>query len=213
MLKKRVPKRIAIQLIILLAVHLASYYGAKEIIAGGDYYNMALPVDSHIPLLPWTVVIYYGCFLFWAYYYTVILLTEPEGTYRFMCAEILGKIVCFICYVAIPTVMIRPTVSGTGIFTDIIRMMYSVDPPDALFPSMHCFVSWMCVVGLRGKPEFSHRFRFAAVLAALLVFAATVTTKQHVIIDAAAAVILAELVWFIAKYIPINRRDKAASET
>ena len=109
--------------------------------------------------------------------------------------------------------MIRPEVNGTGFFKDIIRMMYSIDPPNALFPSMHCFVSWMCVVGLRGKPEFSRRYRIISVIAAILVFISTVTTKQHVIIDAVAAVALAEFVWFVAKFIPIGKKEKSASDT
>lgn len=212
MLKKWMPRRVVIMLLILLAVHLSSYYGAKAIIADSEYINMALPIDSHIPLLPWTVIIYYGCFFVWIINYTNILRTEPEGTYRYMCAEILGKIICFICYVLIPTVMIRPEVNGTGFFPDVIRMMYSIDPPNALFPSMHCFVSWMCVVGLRGKPEISRSYRVFSVVAAILVFVSTVTTKQHVVIDAVAAVALAEFVWFVAKFIPIGKKDKATTD-
>lgn len=193
---------------ILLIVHLASYYGAKAIIADEQGIFMRFPVDDKIPLVPWTVIIYYGCFFFWLINYTNILRTEPEGTYRYMCAEILGKIVCFFCYVLIPTVMIRPEVTAEGFFPGVIRMMYSIDPPDALFPSMHCFVSWMCVVGLRGKKEFSRSYRVISVIIALAVFAATVTTKQHVIIDIFAAVALAELTWFVAKFIPIGKKER-----
>lgn len=212
MLKKWMPRRVVIELLILLVVHLSSYYGAKAIIAGGDYYNVALPIDDRIPLVPWTVIIYYGCFLFWLYAYTNILRNETE-TYRYMCAEIIGKIICFICYVLIPTAMIRPEVTATGFFPDVIRMMYSIDPPNALFPSMHCFVSWMCVVGLRDKPEFSVKYRVMSVVAAILVFIATLTTKQHVVIDIISAVALAEFVWYIAKFIPIKIKSQSIPET
>ena len=200
------PKRVRVQLFILLIGHLLSYYGAKYIIRDSNCINMALPFDSHIPLVPWTVIIYYGCFLFWLYNYTNILRTEPIGTYRFMCAELLGKLICFITYILVPTIMIRPDIIGTGIFTHVISMMYAVDTPDALFPSMHCFVSWMCVVGLRKKPEISNRYRAVSVVAALLVFIATLTTKQHVVVDVISAVILAELVYFIASKLPVKRK-------
>ena len=206
MLRKWMPKRVRVQLFILLVGHLLSYYGAKYIIRDSSCINMALPFDGRIPLVPWTVIIYYGCFLFWIYNYTIILRTEPIGTYRFMCAELLGKLICFVTYILVPTIMIRPDIIGTGIFTHVISMMYAVDTPDALFPSMHCFVSWMCVVGLRGKPEISNKYRAFSVVAALLVFIATLTTKQHVVVDVISAVILAELVYFIAAKLPVNRR-------
>lgn len=200
MLKKWMPRRVAFLLLVLLAVHCASYYGAKAIISGGPYNYIGTAFDSHIPLIPCTVIIYYGCFLFWLTNYTNIVRTEPEGTYRFFISEILGKIICFACYVLMPTAMIRPEVTGTGFFSDVIRMMYAIDPPDALFPSMHCFVSWMCVVGLRGKPCFSKKYRIFSIVMAVLVFIATLTTKQHVIADVIFGVILAELVYFIAGY-------------
>ena len=212
-LKKWMPKRVAKMMLILLIVHLSSYYGAKAIIADQTGIFMGLPVDARIPLMPWTVIIYYGCFLFWLINYTNILRTEPEGTYRYMCAEILGKIICFFCYVLIPTVMLRPEVTAEGFFPGIIRMMYSIDPPNALFPSMHCFVSWMCVVGMRGKKEFSLRYRILSVIIAVLVFISTVTTKQHVVIDAFAAVALAEFTWFVAKFIPVGKKEKSVSDT
>lgn len=197
-IKEFVPKRILIQLLILLAGQLLSYYGAKMIIANRPHVYIALPIDELIPFIPCTILIYYGCFLFWIYNYTVILKTEPEGTYRFLSAELLGKLICFISYVLIPTVMIRPEVNNSGIFSTAIGLMYSMDAPDALFPSMHCFVSWMCVVGLRGKPEISNKHRNLSIIAAVLVFAATLTTKQHVVVDVISGIILAELVYFIA---------------
>ncbi len=196
-IKNFVPRHVGIQLLILLIGQLLSYYGSKKIIENSPHMYIGMPLDNLIPLIPWTIIIYYGCFLFWAYNYAVILRNEPEGTYRFFSAELLGKLICFLFYVMLPTIMVRPEVTGTDIFSRIISMMYSIDAPDALFPSMHCFVSWMCVIGLRGKPEITRRHRILSVIAAFLVFIATLTTKQHVIIDVISGVALAELVYFV----------------
>lgn len=202
MLKEWMPKRIFYQLLILLAGQILSYYGAKAIIANSPHINIALPIDGYIPFIPATILIYYGCFLFWIINYTLILKTEPEGTYRFLCAELMGKFVCFVTYILLPTIMIRPELAASDIFTTAMGMMYSLDAPDALFPSMHCYVSWMCVIGLRKKPQISQRRRIISVIAALLVFIATLTTKQHVIVDVIAGVILAELVYLVAGLLP-----------
>lgn len=202
MLKKWMPKHVRLQLLILLIVHCSSYWIAKLLIQNRVHHSMALPIDSCIPLLTWTSVIYYSCFLFWLVNYTIILRTEPEGTYRFFRAELLGKLVCFISYVLLPTTIVRPEIVDGGVFSFIMQVIYFLDTPDALFPSMHCFVSWMCVIGLRGKPEISREYRIISVVAAVLVFIATLTTKQHVIVDVFAGVILAEVVYFISGILP-----------
>lgn len=207
MLKKWMPRRVVIQLLILLVVHCSSYYGAKMIIQGGPYNFIGSAFDSKIPLIPCSIIIYYGCFLFWVINYTNIIRNEPEGTYRFLSAEIIGKIVCFLTYVLFPTAIIRPEVTGTGFFSDVIRMMYSIDHPDALFPSMHCFVSWMCVVGMRDKPCFSKKYRIFSIVMAVLVFIATLTTKQHIVADVLAGIALAELSYSIAGHLPHRKAN------
>ena len=202
MLKKWMPEHVRFQLLILLIVHCSSYWFAKFLIRNRVHLSMALPIDGRIPFLSWTSAIYFGCFLFWVVNYIIILRTEPEGTNRFFRAELLGKLVCFISYVLLPTTIIRPDVSGSGVFPFVMQAMYFLDTPDALFPSMHCFVSWMCVIGLRGKPDVSQKYRVFSVIFAFLVFMATLTTKQHVVVDVIAGVLLAELVYFIAGLLP-----------
>ena len=200
------PKRVRRQLLALLAGQCLSYWGGKLLTLNRVHCCMALPLDEMIPVVPWTTLIYFGCFLFWAVGYAIILRTEPEGTHRFFRAELLGKLICFLFFVAIPTTSARPEISGSGIFAWFMRFLYAADTPRALFPSMHCFVSWMCVVGLRGKPQISKAYRATAVIAALLVFASTLTTKQHVLVDVPAGVALAELVYYVSGLFPEKKR-------
>ena len=199
-LENLLPQRVRRELLILLAGQIVSYFGAKFLIRSRVHICMALPLDLRIPLIPWTVVIYFGCFLFWAWNYALILRSEPDAYFRsrFFRAELLGKLICFFCYVILPTTLPRIENTGRDVFSIILRMLYTVDAPDCLFPSMHCFVSWMCVIGLRRKPEFSRVYRAVSVIAAVLVFAATLTTRQHVIADVVSGVVLAELCWLLS---------------
>ena len=198
--------RAALRLLILFLVQLAVYYGAKFLIRGRPMLCMTLPVDDRIPLMPWTIVIYFGCFFFWIVNYVLILRAEQGESCRFFRAELMGKIVCFIIFVAVPTTLPRPQIEGAGVFSALMRQLYTVDAPDALFPSLHCFVSWMCVIGLRGKSCIPAGWKAASAVIAVLVFCATLTTKQHVLVDAIAGVLLAELCWLISGAIEKKRQ-------
>ena len=210
LLRKLIPEPVGRQLLILLGGQLVSYFGARFLIRDRVHICMALPIDGRIPFLAWMIVIYFGCFAFWAVNYTLILRTERRGTYRFMRAELLGKLICFAFYVAVPTTLTRAEITGTGCFAALMRMLYTVDAPDCLFPSLHCFVSWMCVIGLRGKPEIPQWYRALSAVIAIVVFASTLTTKQHVIVDVISGVVLAELVWLVSGAIE-KRKDGARS--
>ncbi len=209
-LSRRLTPRIIRQLAALLLIQIAVYVAARAIVMlfHLPYSSLALPIDDRIPFLPWTVLIYYGCYIVWALNYTAALSTEPEGSHRFMIAEISGKLICFVIYLVFPTTLVRPEVAGSGFISAVVRFLYKTDAPDNLFPSIHCFVSWMCVVGLRGKPSVTKGYRIFSAFLAALVFVATLTTKQHVIVDVFAGVILAELCWWLAGKVDHRLRNR-----
>ena len=67
--------------------------------------------------------------------------------------------------------------------------------PSNLFPSIHCYVSWMCYRGLKGAREIPVWYqRFSFVFAALIIIS-TQVLKQHYIVDAVAGVALVEIFW------------------
>lgn len=71
-----------------------------------------------------------------------------------------------------------------------------------LFPSIHCLVSWMCCIGLRGCDRISKWYKWVSKFIAVLVFISTLALRQHVLIDVAGGILLAELACYIS-----NRRN------
>lgn len=76
---------------------------------------------------------------------------DKRHCYRFLMADWLAKAVCFICYVVYPTTNTRPEIVGSDIWAQLMRFLYSMDAADNLFPSIHCLVSWLCYIGIRGN--------------------------------------------------------------
>ena len=111
----------------------------------------------------------------------------------FMWTEIIAKAICLVCYVVIPTTNIRPLIEGTGVFEKAMIWLYSADAADNLFPSIHCLSSWLCFIAVRKQERVPKVYKVISVMLAVMICISTLTTKQHVIVDAIGGVLLAEL--------------------
>lgn len=181
------------------------YQGSRLLIWDRVHYSLALPIDSAIPFLPWTIVIYFGCLLFWFFLYRLVAQLPREQADRFFCSNLLGKGICFLVFILFPTAITRPEVTGSSIWDTLIRFLYRVDSPDNLFPSLHCMVSWLCWAGVRGNRQVPLFWRFSTFTMAVLVCLSTLTTRQHVILDVFAGILLSEFCYRLAN-LPVLRR-------
>lgn len=203
------PSYNRIPLVFTLALNCFVYWGARAIAGEWYHHNIETSWDQAIPLVEWTVVIYFLCYIFWVVNYMIGSSMGKVQCYRFLMADWIGKVVCFICYVLYPTTNTRPEIIGDGIFSQAMRYLYETDAADNLFPSIHCFVSWICYIGVRGNKSIPRWYRIFSCLAAIAVFISTLTTKQHVIYDVVAAVLLAEVGYIlsgkIVKKLPLEK--------
>lgn len=174
------------------------YQGAFFLTASRHHFDFALPVDSTIPLIPWTIVIYYGCFLHWGLHYICVAKLGNRNTRQFYAADFLIKSVSFLFFLCLPTVMHRPEVTGTGFWNDAIRFLYWMDKPYNLFPSIHCSVSWLCWISVRKNTQVPKWYRYFALIAAIAVCLSTLSTRQHVLVDIAGGLLVAEVCWALA---------------
>ncbi len=176
-------------------------YWLSRLIASGWYHcDMTTAADRLVPFVPWTVSIYFGCYLLWSVNYLICALYDREERDRYFCADTIAKAVCFILFVAIPTTNIRPVIDGTGLWDSLVRFLYSIDSADNLFPSIHCLASWLCWIGVRGRKNIPLWYRILSLLAASAVCVSTLTTRQHVIADAIVGILIAELCYFISGF-------------
>ena len=162
------------------------------------HHDLSLLADALFPFLPWTISVYFGCFLFWVLMYRRIAHLTRKKSDRFFCANLLAKGICFLFFVFLPTTNVRPEVTGTTVWDALMRFLYQIDAPDNLFPSIHCMISWLCWVGVRKSRDIPFPLRGAALLMAVAVCLSTLTTRQHVLPDVAGGVLLAETCYLAA---------------
>ena len=161
------------------------------------HFDLTTKWDEAIPFVPEWALVYLGCFLFWIINYILITRQGKEGWYQFATGDYLSRIICGLFFILLPTTNLRPEVAGDGLAQTLIRFVYWIDSPTNLFPSIHCLVSWLCFIGIRGKAYVPKWYQVFSCIFAVAVFASTLFTKQHFIVDVVAGVLLAELCYYI----------------
>ena len=174
-------------------INILAYYIPKLITAKGPWHNLATGIDPLIPLIPATIIIYGGAFLQWVLYYFRLAGDEVPIASRFLTAEIISKIVCAVTFLAYPSCVARPEITGGDFFSVITKMMFFVDIPTCVFPSIHCLQSWLCMRYVMDRKDLTAGYKTFCVFFTLAVFLSTVTMKQHVVVDIAAGVLLGEI--------------------
>ena len=196
----KLPRYGILPLLLTLAVNFLAYFGTRLFTSSWKHYNMETVLDRQIPVIPWTILIYFGCYLIWIVNYLIAASREKEFVWRFFAADVLARLICMACYLILPTTNVRPVLQKQGFWNQLLAALYRMDAADNLFPSIHCLNSWFCYIAVRGRREIPHWYHRFSFWAALAVFASTLTTKQHVIVDVIGGALLAEAAWQIAEY-------------
>lgn len=121
------------------------YYVPKLLNRGRDFVDLSTRVDAAIPFTPFFVLFYVIAFLQWVVYYLILAREEKAVRIRFLTADTISKLLCMVLFLVMPTAIVRPDVSGSGVFRFCCRVVYACDEPTNLFPSMHCLLSWFAM--------------------------------------------------------------------
>lgn len=197
-LRRIIPASMGIPLIMVLVWNTLVYNGSRLITTDLYHHNLESPLDQLVPFLPWTVSIYLVCYLFWVANYVIAVRQEEEEAWKFLGADFLAKMVCLFCFILLPSTNVRPEVGDSSLWCSVMKLVYRVDAADNLFPSIHCLVSWFCYIGVRKNPSIPRWYSFFSLIFALMVCVSTLTTKQHVIVDTFAGVLLAEGCYYLS---------------
>ncbi len=196
-----------IALLTIVCVNTLVYNGSRFISEQLYHYRFATLFDTHIPFIKEFVIVYipiaYGQ---WIYGFYLSAREDVKTCKKIFTAEIIAKLMCLLLFLALPTTMNRAHISGSDIFSSLVRLVYSADAADNLFPSIHCIESYLLMrtAGMLKKaPDW---YKAVTPIVTLLVMLSTVFVKQHVLADCFAAVIVTEAALMIAK--TITQPDK-----
>ena len=173
------------------------YWGAQTFTADWTMTDLTTALDQKIPVVPAWAIIYVAAFPFWAVGY--VLMARDRQWYTIMTAEVLGKLTCGVVFFLLPTTNVRPLL-GEEPFAWLLELIYAQDAALCLLPSIHCLESWICFAGLRRRKDLPGVVRWGSFVMAVLVCISTLPTKQHVLVDVIAGVLLAEVLVDAARW-------------
>ncbi len=188
-----IPKYARLPLLAALIFNCAVFWPTRLLTRGAIHYDLSVGLDRALPFVPAFIVIYVLAFVQWLVGYVVICRESPGRCYKVMSGEMIAKLACLVFFLALPTSMVRPEVTGTDLFSRFTGLIYALDTPDNLFPSIHCLESWLCFRGTLGAKSIPRWYKAAMLVFTLLVFAAVVLVKQHLVLDILGGVAVAEL--------------------
>ena len=198
-IKKIIPKYAALPLAISLLMNMITYFGTRLFTQNMYHHNISSFIDEQIPFITLMIWVYILAYVVWIVGFIVIGRESREVCYEVLMGEQIAKFICLIIFITFPTTIVRPEFEINGISDWLTNLIYTMDSPDNLLPSIHCLESWICFRGALRCKKVGKSYRWIMFISAILVFASTVMVKQHVVIDIAAAIAVVEAGLFISK--------------
>lgn len=195
---KKIPACAWLPLILIGVTHMSVYWIALYINTGRPAYDLTTWLDQLVPFLPLSTIPYVLAFPFWVCGFLYAATLESRHFFRVFLAVELTHFSAFGIYLLFPTTLTWPEISTDIPFGWMPRLIYSLDQPTNLFPSMHCYVSWMLWLSVRGRSEVPQNYRRFCLFFALLICLSTQTLKQHYLADLISGILLAELFFWLA---------------
>lgn len=188
-----------------MAVHMAVYYIPKIFQGLGllrQPVSMATALDEILPFVPFFILPYTLAFFQWFMCYVVLAHGNIALLTDHIRAELIAKAICLVCFIAIPTTLTRPEITGTGLFSRLTGIIYFFDTPTNLFPSMHTMQSWLCMrSAYKIRTTIPRWYPGLTAVMSTMVLLSTLLIKQHVIWDVVSGIAAAEIGIFAASMI------------
>lgn len=191
------PSRQLLAVLFCVVLNGTIYWSAQTFTAGWVLTDLTTALDQRIPVVPAWAIVYVAAFPSWAVGY--VLMARDREWYTIMTAEVLAKLLCGVVFFLLPTTNQRPLLADEP-FAWLLRLIYAQDAALCLLPSIHCLESWICFAGLRRRKDLPAAVRGGSFVMAVLVCISTLTTKQHVLVDVIAGVLLAEVLVDVSRW-------------
>ena len=115
-----------------------------------------------------------------------------------MATDLTIHLTCFVIFLILPTTNVRPEITGNSWSEQMLQFVYAMDggnSPSNLFPSIHCYVSWLSWRSVHKSEKIPEWYQHFSLIFAILIIISTQVLKQHYLVDAVAGVVLVELAW------------------
>lgn len=210
-IKHLIPKYAYFPLSLMVVINIIAYYGTRIVSKNIPHHSVTTDLDRALPFVSIFVIPYFLAYAQWVIGFIRISHVSRRHCYYILFGEIVTKLMATVVFVAFPTFMVRPYVESRDFCTFLVNVLYIIDTPDNLFPSIHCVESWFCLRGCLGQKSIPLWVKIAMFITTTVVFMSTLLTKQHLVLDLLGAVVMSEISLlivsaFLKKFYPKNKQ-------
>lgn len=193
------------------------FYATRPLTASWHHYDISVALDAKIPFIPAFIVIYILSYVQWGLGFIIVSRESRDFCLRYFSASFISRFMCLVIFVAMPTAMARPEISGSDFFSWVTSIIYAADTPDNLFPSIHCVESTFCAYVACKSVKVKKPFKWINILFTVSVYFAVLFVKQHLVLDVIAGVIITFAGIIIAHFVRPERffpvKEHSAGDT
>ncbi|MBQ4375992.1 MAG: hypothetical protein II783_09480 [Erysipelotrichales bacterium] len=195
---KKFPRYVWICLAAVLGVQTVCYIFTEPFLDTSALHHLETAWDYQIPFRPEWVLVYLLCMPWWFVGGLLILADDKTYGIRFTLAYILALIVSAVVFLVYPGTLTRPELTGDGFFMDIMRLVYGIDTPTNLCPSLHVMLSYYIWRGTLDSRKLPRWYKWFCFIFLVLVCFSILYVKQHALIDIPSALLIGEAALQIA---------------
>lgn len=178
--------------VLLLALIFPCYHAIVMFNRGRTMFTPELALDRTIPLQPAWMLAYGSIWVF--AFLPAFVVRRPALMRRAIVAMLSVMVVAYLVFLLYPTALPRPESVGEGFLAGSLGVVYSLDPPQNCFPSLH--VAWAFVAALTSYRV--HRgVGLAALVWAAIISVSTLYTKQHYVVDVIGGIAIAHAAYLL----------------
>lgn len=200
-IQKLLPDYAIRPLILALAANFIIYFGVSQLRDHLTFHSLILPVDDRIPFFAPFIIFYILAYVQWIINYLLIAREGKAFCYHFINGDVISKLFCLVFFLFFPTTLVRPEVTGHSICDQLVRLVYQIDAPVNLFPSIHCLESWCCIHAALRMKKTPRWYLPITIVMSFCVFASTLLVKQHVFVDIFGGILVFEAGYYLARKI------------
>ena len=177
---------------VIALASLLLYLPINRLVSQG--YNLELPIDKSIPLLSLFVVPYLIGIIFWPVsIFFINLKHSGKIAFSFNRQIIIANVTASIIYLTVPTLVSRPVIVNSDIFSNLLNWLYTNDRVYNAAPSGHTFNTLICCWALN---KIYPKYTLVWFAIAALIIISTLFTKQHNILDVLLGIVFALVIKF-----------------
>ena len=158
-------------------------------------HSLVTDIDRSLPFLSIFILPYSSWSIFIFATLTYLCLRDRKTYYNALASVNISLIICYLIYFFYQTTVPRPVLVGDDIFTQMVTWVYRNDQPFNCFPSIHCLLSYLMIVAINTSKIKNKKNSFIICGIASLIILSTLFVKQHVLLDAIAAMLLGEIIY------------------